>query len=69
LAQDDKDGVIYLYGNEPTLGGMLGSCSAIAHDGRARSRTNPWLFFGELFLLVGALQLARLFRFAYRRMF
>lgn len=68
LSQDDKDGVVYLYPNEANIGGLLGSCSAIAHDGRPRSRANPWLFFAELFMLVGAAQLARAGRWAYRLM-
>lgn len=34
LAQDDVDGVVYLYPNEKQMGGLLGSCSSYAADGR-----------------------------------
>jgi hypothetical protein len=33
LAQDDVDGVVYLYPNEKQMGGLLGSCSSYAADG------------------------------------
>lgn len=33
ISQDDMDGVIYLYPNEKSAGGLLGSCSTFASDG------------------------------------
>lgn len=61
LSQDDKDGVVYLYGNEATLGGFLGGCSAIAAD-KPYAPVSAWSYFGELFFIVASLQLLRLFK-------
>lgn len=61
LSQDDKDGVTYLYGNEATLGGFLGGCSAIAGD-RPYAPVSAWSYFGELLFLIGGVQLLRLFK-------
>jgi Matrixin len=60
LAQDDKDGVVYLYGNEANLGGFLGGCSAIAAD-RPQAPVSPWAYFAELLLIFAGVQLVRLF--------
>jgi hypothetical protein len=35
LAQDDVDGVVYLYPNEKQLGGLMGSCNSYAADGKS----------------------------------
>jgi hypothetical protein len=61
LSQDDKDGVVYLYGNEATLGGFLGGCSAIAGD-RPYAPVSPWSYFGEFLFLLAAIQSVRLFK-------
>ena len=34
LAQDDVDGVVYLYPNEKQIGGLMGSCNSYAADGK-----------------------------------
>ena len=52
LAQDDVDGVVYLYPNEKQLGGLMGSCNSYAADGKS-SQSNMGLellfgFFGFL---------------------
>ncbi len=57
LSQDDKDGVVYLYGNEATLGGLLGGCSAIAAD-QPRPRANPWYFLAEILFMLGSIRVA-----------
>ncbi len=35
LAQDDVDGVVYLYPNDKQLGGLMGSCNSYAADGKS----------------------------------
>ncbi len=35
LAQDDVDGVVYLYPNDKQLGGLMGSCDSYAADGKS----------------------------------
>lgn len=61
LSQDDKDGVVYLYGNEATLGGFLGGCSAIAGD-KPYAPVSAWSYFGELLFLIAGVQIVRLFK-------
>jgi len=45
LSQDDVDGVTYLYPNDKALGGLVGSCSSFANDGK-----NPVNFIFDFFL-------------------
>ncbi|HMN69846.1 MAG TPA: matrixin family metalloprotease [Bdellovibrionales bacterium] len=52
LAQDDKDGVVYLYPREAQLGGLLGGCQALAGPLTAGARPGSWALF-ELSLLLG----------------
>lgn len=53
LSQDDKDGVVYLYGNEPQLGGLMGGCQAIAAGQTKPKFSLPWVLF-DLFMLLGS---------------
>lgn len=55
LSQDDKDGVVYLYGNEAMLGGLLGGCTAVAAD-RPRRPISPWAYLLELTVLLGTVK-------------
>lgn len=50
LSQDDKDGVVFLYPHEGELGGLIGGCSALAHEGRSRV-SSFWPFAIEVLCL------------------
>ena len=64
LAQDDVDGVVYLYPNEKQLGGLMGSCNSYSADGKS-----PQGSMGVEFLLgfLGFLLLWRVSRKFYPR--
>lgn len=60
LAQDDKDGIAYLYPYEGNLQGLLGGCSAAAKTLGTNPSALPWdsmalelIFFAIVFLSVG----------------
>lgn len=51
LAQDDMDGIVYLYPNKAQLGGLMGSCESLASDDSAESSMGIWLNLISGFLL------------------
>lgn len=59
ISQDDIDGIVYLYPNEKSLGGLLGSCSSFAGDGTPERPTFVFDLLAGLFLVLGIHQLKK----------
>ena len=64
LAQDDIDGITYLYPNSKKLGGLAGACGTVDFDSSDSSGKGPYTKFLGSFL-VGILTISILRRFAH----
>ena len=58
ISQDDIDGVVYMYPNESSMGGFLGSCASFASD----SRETKQFPFDFIFGFIGVLFVSVLLR-------